>query len=845
MEPRERLLSLLFERVRTKSDINEHLELLYRTVAGTGAQTIVELGVRGGNSTLALLAGAIETGGHVVSVDHGKGAEYADEPPTWDVLQETSAMIRDKLGLHSYWTLVVRDDLELAEEFSDEIDLLMIDTSHSYEQTKSELESWGRKVANGGLIVIHDTVSFPEQNLAIWEFLDSYPLSGYIEHKNCNGLGIIIKIMHSPTGTERPRDPDAHLTIMQERVGVMQEGLLNLRLRLSQRETALEEYEAEVVKLQMKVATRKIAYENALAMRNQALGMQVHFAIEARPTIDYQRNLDDAYQMWLARNAITPGKLDTLDREITSLKVLPKISIIMPVDNIGGQWLRKAIDSVLGQIYPRWELCVVDDAPDDRDLGCILAEYAAKDRRINVKYLQKHEGIAAASNEALAVASGEFAGFLSCHDELAPDACLEVVKVINSSPEIDYIYSDEDRLDEDGRHVSVFFKPDWSPDLLLSMNYVSHFSVVRMKLLHEFGGFRRGFEGSQDYDLILRVTEKTQRIHHVPKPLYSWRKVVGSAVYDVEANTCAHDAGKRAIVDALRRRGVEAVVEDGFSPHSTRYRVRYKVQGSPLVSILVPTKNRIDLLARCLESIRRSTYPNYEVIVIDHQSEDETTQSYLRGLRGSVVVTYQGEFNYSRMNNLGVSFARGDHLLFLNNDTEVMSSGWLEAMLEHSQRREVGVVGSKLVHPAGYILHAGDMVGVGGIASHAFYGLPNGDPGYFDLAHIIRNCSCVTAACMMVKRSTFEELKGFDERFWVDYGDVDFCLRARALGYRVVYTPYAALHHAEGVTRRTLGKTHPPDREEFVRRWHQLLRDGDPYYNPNLDRTKPWQICVT
>lgn len=846
MEPKERLLSLLSQRARTKSDINEHLELLYRTVTGTGAQAIVELGVRGGNSTLALIAGAIETGGHVVSVDHGKGAEYGDEPPTRAALQETSTLIRDKLGVGSHWTLIVRDDLEFAEEFDDEIDLLMIDTSHSYEQTGKELMSWGAKVVNGGLIIVHDTVSFPEQNLAIWEFLDDHPTSEYVEHKNCNGLGIIIKMTGSPAGHEARQDPEARLAILQDRIGVMQQCLLAMRSRFRQKETELlEEHTAEIAKLQMKMTARKIAYGNALAIRNEALAMHIPSAIESIATNHYQLKLDEEYQAWLVQNAITPDKLGALDREIASVRILPRISIIMPANDADEQWLRKSIESVLAQIYPRWELCVASDLHANANVENILREYASRDERIKLKYAQKHEGIATASNEALTIASGDLAGFLNCDDELTPDACLEVVKAVNNDPEIDFLYSDEDRIDEDGKRVSVFFKPDWSPDTHLSMNYVTHFSVVRMRLLREVGGFREGFDGSHDYDLLLRITEKAERIHHIPKPLYSWRKAARPGSFESEAKARAHDAGKRAIIDALRRRGVEGEVEDALFPNSTRYRVRYRIQGKPLITILIPTRNRADLLSRCLQSVRRSTYLNYEVIVIGHQTEDGRAKSHLRDSEHCKVIAYQGEFNYSRMNNLGASRADGDHLLFLNDDTEVISPSWMEAMLEHSQRPEVGAVGSRLIHPAGYILHAGDMVGVGGIASHAFYGLPEGSLGYFDLAHVIRNCSSVTAACMMVRRNTFNQLKGFDERFRVDYSDVDFCLRARAMGYRVVYTPYAVLHHAEGATRRALGVTRPLDREEFVRRWYQLLHEGDPYYNPNLDKSKPWQIRVT
>lgn len=553
-------------------------------------------------------------------------------------------------------------------------------------------------------------------------------------------------------------------------------------------------------------------------------------------------SLDDEYEIWLRNNALTPTKLGQFDRVISELRILPWISIITPVYNTDERWLKKAIVSVMRQIYPRWEFCIADDASTDPKVREILAEYASKDNRIKVKYLQRNEGIAGASNAALGLATGDFAGFLDHDDELTPDACFEVVKTINENPEVDYIYSDEDKLDEDGRRVSVFFKPDWSPDTHLSMNYIPHFSVVRMSLLHEVGGLRKGFDGSQDYDLLLRITEKARRIHHIPKPLYSWRMALGSAAARTDAKPYAYDAARRALADALLRRGIQGAIEYGFFPGS--YRVRYKIE-DPRVTIIIPTKNRADLLAGCLKSIKRkSSYPNIDVVVIDHESDDEETRSFLAGTKDCRVIRHEGEFNFSRMNNLGAAHAEGDHFLFLNNDTEVVTPDWIEAMVEHSQRDEVGAVGAKLVSPDGHVCHAGDVLGLGGIAGHAFDGLPVNDAGYFGLAQVIRNVSSVTAACMMVRRKVFEELGGFDERLRVEFGDVDFCLRANERGYRVVYTPYAVLNHFEGATRG-IGKATPSDRYEFTKRWRGLLDRGDLFYNPNLDKMRSYRIRLT
>lgn len=542
---------------------------------------------------------------------------------------------------------------------------------------------------------------------------------------------------------------------------------------------------------------------------------------------------DEQYPLWLKNNQLTDRSLLEMQAEASRFSYKPRISIIMPVYNTDQRWLRAAIDSVMNQVYTNWELCVVDDASNDPKIREVISEYASKDRRIKAKYLEANEGIAGASSHALTMATGDFVGLLDHDDELAPDACVEVTKALNENPELDYIYSDEDKMDLQGRRIDPFFKPDWSPDLHLSMNYVTHFSVFRKRVLDEVGGFRKGFEGSQDYDLVLRVTERTSRIRHIPRLLYSWRKVPGSAATSSISKPYAYPSAKRALTEALKRRGVRGVVEDGN--YTGFYRVRYALNESPLVSIIIPTRNQGDLLRRCILSIEsNSTYRNYEIIVVDNDSNDVETLGYLDSLSKHKVVRYPGPFNYSRLNNYGVQHSNGAHFLFLNNDTEVVSAEWIESMLEHSQRKGVGVVGARLIFPDGRLQHAGVVVGLAGSAGHAFYMLPLGDPGYFGLPYVIRNCSAVTAACMMVRRDVLEKLHGFDERFEVEFGDVDFCLRAREEGLLIIYTPYASLIHYEGATR---GRYIPnlKDRGLFAQRWAHLLSKGDPFYNPNLD----------
>ena len=405
------------------------------------------------------------------------------------------------------------------------------------------------------------------------------------------------------------------------------------------------------------------------------------------------------------------------------------------------------------------------------------------------------------------------------------------MKLLNDKPELDFIYSDEDKLTTDGQREEPFFKPDWSPDLLLSMNYIAHFSVVRRSLAQEIGGFTEGLEGSQDYDFFLRISEKTQKIGHVAKPLYSWRKILTSTAQAGDTKLYAHEAGRKALSEHLQRQKINADVVDGLvTPF--RYRVRYLTSSQPLVSIIIPIKDKVELLKRCLASIEeKTTYRRFEIIILDNQSEESETHAYL-SRTPHTVVSLPCPFNYSHLNNVGVTHARGDILLFLNNDTEVISEEWLSAMLEHAQHPQVGAVGAKLLYPDKTIQHAGVVLGHRGVAGHAFWYLPEDFAGHFNLALVVRNCSAVTAACMMIRKSVFLEVGGFDEQLRVAFNDVDLCLRLREKGYLVVYTPYAVLYHLESASRK---KIHPMSDETYFRtRWREVLSAGDPYYNPHL-----------
>jgi GT2 family glycosyltransferase len=543
---------------------------------------------------------------------------------------------------------------------------------------------------------------------------------------------------------------------------------------------------------------------------------------------------DEGYEIWLRTLVLSPRRLRAMRRSVRRLRYRPTISVVVPVHDPEPDWLRDALESVTSQVYPGWELCVADDASTRPHVRDLLRRYEAHPR-VKVTYLDHNLGITGASNAALSLSTGDFAGFLDHDDVLKPNALFEVVKLLNENPSLDFIYSDQDKQELDGRLTGTFFKPGWSPELLMSVNYVTHFSVYRRTLLEELGGFREGFEGSQDYDLALRMSEATDRIGHVPVPLYSWRKVPGSAAVSIDEKDYAWEAGARALAEAARRRGHEADVVPALARY--RYRTRYAISGDPKVTIVIPTRDKVRLLRKCVDSIRAtSTYRNYEMAIIDNQSEKAATLDYLASFDG-VVIRYPHPFNYSRLINFAArEVGDSDFLLFLNNDIEVITDDWIEALVEHGQRSEVAVIGARLLLPDGKPQHEGIFVGTKG-------GLPaNINNWPYDLGLTIRNCAAVTFACALVRPEVYFGLGGLDERFQVGFQDVDFCLRAGEKGYWIVYTPHALLYHDEGGTRGRTGRTHPEkDTRLFLERWKGYR---DPFYNPNFDPDRPFSLNV-
>jgi GT2 family glycosyltransferase len=537
--------------------------------------------------------------------------------------------------------------------------------------------------------------------------------------------------------------------------------------------------------------------------------------------------------------------------EIDALERKPLISILMPVYNVDPKWLQKAVESVKNQWYDNWELCIVDDKSTNQATIDYLK--SLDDPRIKVKFSEVNKNIAGASNEAAKMATGEYIALLDHDDELTPDALYEMVKAINET-DADFLYSDEDFIDTEGNCSNPHFKPDFSPDLLMSHNYITHLACFRKDLFDEVGGFDERFSGSQDYDLFLKLTEKTDRIVHIPKVLYHWRTIEGSTSADSKAKPQALEISKKVLEEALRRRGIDGWVEPANLDHY--FRVRYKIKGEPLVSIVIPFKDKPGLLEMCLDSIlKKSTYKNFEIIGISNNSEDpktfEVMERYEKLDPRIRFYEYNIPFNYAAINNYAVErYAKGEHVLLLNNDIEVITPDWIEAMLEHSQRPEIGCVGAKLYYPNDTVQHAGIIMGLGGYAGHSHKHHPRESLGYFNRLNVIQNVSAVTGACLMVKKNIYKEVGGMDEqRFKVAYNDVDFCLRVMEAGYRNLFTPYAEMYHHESVSRGY--ETTPEKQARFQKekdalyaRHQEILTKGDPYYNPNLTHDKEdFSIC--
>ncbi len=525
-------------------------------------------------------------------------------------------------------------------------------------------------------------------------------------------------------------------------------------------------------------------------------------------------------------------------------------SIAVPVYRTPETFLRQMIESVTGQSYGNWELCIANGSPDDKKVRTVLEEYAGRDPRIRVKNLE-NQGIAGNSNAALAMAKGDYVGFLDHDDLLAPNALYEAAAYLEKYPQTDMLYTDEDKVTEDlSVHFQPHLKPDFNLDLLRSNNYICHFLIVKRTLALRAGEFRQEYEGAQDYDFVLRCADQACRIGHVPEILYHWRTSRSSTADNPASKMYAYDAGKRAIEAHLQRRGEKGEVslkkDLGF------YRVVYPVKKQERISVVIPSKDQWETLKACLDSIReKTTYPDYEIIVVENNSREPETFAYYKTIDGKDnirVITWDKPFNYSAINNFGIRHASGQYVICLNNDIQVITGGWMEELLGVCQREEVGVVGAKLYYPDDTIQHAGIVVGIGGIAGSLFVGMKRERSGYLHKASLMQDLSAVTAACMMVKKKAFEEAGGFEEKLAVAFNDVDLCLKIREKGYLVVYDPYVEMYHYESKTRGredTKEKVRRFQGEiEYMRtRWIGILKEGDPCYNKNLSLSK-WNYSL-
>lgn len=602
-----------------------------------------------------------------------------------------------------------------------------------------------------------------------------------------------------------------------------------------------------------------------LEARSDRQPWETFFVHPVRGPIFRERSDGDTahYAHWIrCYDQLQRDDLKRIRGQIEQFHYSPLISVLLPVYNSNLKWLQRAIASVQEQLYPSWELCIVDDASSDRKIWPFLQRYARRDRRIKVMRRTENGHISAASNDALRLATGDFVALLDHDDELAPTALYFVALALNKNPDLQLLYSDEDKLDAQNRRFEPYFKSDWNPELFLAQNFVSHLGVYRTDLVRRVGGFRVGFEGSQDYDLTLRYIEEIQpkQIEHLPWVLYHWRAGHQSTASNASAKPYAQEAARRAVQEYLERRKIAGTVVPSFDIYlQTRYALPAE---QPLVAIIIPTRDQGSRLKTCLHSIFNQTdYRPYEVIVLDNETHDSETLEFLAELTkrdGVRVERIEGGFNYSRLNNRGVELSRGSLIALLNNDVEVINDDWLSEMVSRVMQPKVAMVGARLWYPNGTIQHGGVILGAGGIAAHAHAGVRRGEPGYFARAHLAQDVSAVTTACALVKREAYLQVGGFDENLAVTFNDVDFCLRLREAGYRVLWTPYAELIHHESASRGF--DNIAPKQVRFLAevdymksKWHHILQ-RDPFYNPNLSldedlftlafpprTTKPWQ----
>lgn len=623
----------------------------------------------------------------------------------------------------------------------------------------------------------------------------------------------------------------------------------------------IADLEAQKDDLQFKLDRIK---NNKLWKASAPLRKTMHFCIRQKDRIKncgsvkgvlhkiaYKKNEKEAMKQFGTKSF--PDEARAKAERETVFPRMPKISILVPLWNNEPEFQKEMLDSVMNQTYQNWELCLADGSDDAHSyMGEISREYAARSNgRIVYKKLEKNQGISGNTNACLAMATGEFIGLLDQDDILHPSTLYEYVKVINEK-DADYIYCDETTFKSGNidHMLTMHFKPDYAPDNLRANNYICHFSVFKRDLLQGTELFRSQFDGSQDHDMILRLTDEAKNVVHVPKLLYYWRCHATSVASNIEAKPYAIEAARGAVAENLRSHGFKNFQITSTRAFETIFKIRYQIIGSPRISIVIPNKDHVEDLKRCIHSIEeKSTYDNYEIIVVENNSETKEIKDYYELLKDDPrvkVVTYTGSFNYSAINNFGVKETTGEYILLLNNDTQVITVNWMEEMLMYAQREDVGAVGAKLYYGDKTIQHAGVVIGLGAhrTAGHTHYKQHRENLGYMGRLCYAQDVTAVTGACLLVKKSLFEKVGGLDESFAISLNDVDFCLKLRKLGLLNVFTPFAELYHFESISRGLDDQGEKAERynresAHFRDKWKKELEQGDPYYNPNfsLDRS--------
>lgn len=652
---------------------------------------------------------------------------------------------------------------------------------------------------------------------------------------------------------QRPDEMARALEISNRRIEQLESALARRTELLEQRQAELQAIKSSkayrMAHLSQKIADRLLPLHSKRRTTVKAIIRKLSRILDRRrkngPPPE-ERHLAECtspeeYHRWI--KAFEPTKLELQKQRQTPFARTPIISVVVPVYNPPAEYLEAMIQSVMEQTYPHWELCLADasTAPHVRP----ILQKTSADPRIKVRFLESNAGIVGNSNAALELVSGEYIALLDHDDTLAPFALHAVATALNENPTADFLYSDEDKLNFDGDRVEPNFKPDWSPETLQSRNYICHLSVFHRDLMQELGGFRPGFDGAQDHDLILRATERARRIIHIPQVLYHWRMHRQSTAADASSKGYAHAAGKRAVQEHLDRLGIDATVHDGAVPGM--YHVVHHLRTQPLVTVIVPNKDAVEMLARCVDSLAKSSYANYELLIVENGSTRPETFAYYRQLEKQPhikILEWTRPFNYAAVNNFAAVQARGELLLFLNNDIEAVNPDWLERMVKIGVQPGVGAVGAKLYFADDTIQHAGIVIGMGGIAGHSHGSFPREAAGYMQRLRFTQNVSAVTGACLLCPTKVFREIGGFDEGFVLAFNDVDLCLQILSRGYRIVWTPFAELYHFESKTR---GYEDTPEKlrrfqrevDLFQMKWSQFLKKGDPHYNPHYRLDRP------